>query len=618
MSRGAAGTAGASATSVRILMAPDGKKSRKLGAQYEELILESEKKADLVIEGLKKYYKEYIKPLEVVYRFDAWHSPPLSDCDMEFLLVTVIGNFSCGKTSFLEYILERSFGGRVGPEPTTDTFTAIMWGDREQKIPGNALAAMRDRPFTALQRFGMNFLNRFDGVLCPSPILRKLTFIDTPGVLAGEKQRVHRSYDFPQVIEWFAGRSDRILVFFDAHKLDISDELKSVIEALGGNEDKVRVILNKADAVSAQELMRVYGALMWSLARVFKFPEVVRVFVGSFWGQPYVRTDNEKLLMQEEAELLADLRSLPRNAAIRRVNEIVKRARQVRTHALILDHLTRQFSFFGKSKKQAKLLEKMQDEFLHVHKTQQIPVGDFPHLGRFCDVLKEFEIHRFPEIDKKLLSKLDWALDTGIPELMKMMPPEISQSEATAHFSATALAHEQPPSYTAGGAGAGSASAGDDGLVPAPSALGVLSGVPGGLGAAVFNPFDDDAELPVHWAISDYDRQRHMSSFFGLKLVSGKLSGANAKSLLMQSGLPNSDLKHLWGLCDIDKDGSLDVDEYVLVNYLIEQLRNNPDYKLPNELDVSLIPPSKRELWNQNQAGTSGGAPRPPARPARN
>ena len=292
--------------------------------------METEKKSNLVIEGLKKYYRDYIKPIEATYRFDAWHSPPLSDSDFEFILVTVLGNFSCGKTTFLEYILERGFGGRVGPEPTTDTFTAVMYGDREQRIPGNALAAMRDRPFNALQRFGMNFLNRFDGVMLPSPILRKLTFVDTPGVLAGEKQRVHRAYDFPQVIEWFANRSDRILVFFDAHKLDISDELKSTIEALGGNEEKVRVILNKADAVSAQELMRVYGALMWSLARVFKFPEVVRVYVGSFWGKPYARADNESLLMQEEAELLADLRSLPRNAAIRRVNEIVKRARQVR------------------------------------------------------------------------------------------------------------------------------------------------------------------------------------------------------------------------------------------------------------------------------------------------
>ena len=131
-----------------------------------------------------------------------------------------------------------------------------------------------------MEKFGVAFLNRLEGAVLPSPVLRNITLVDTPGVLSGEKQRVARGYNFCEVCAWFAMRADLILLLFDAHKLDISDEFRNVIESLKGNDDKIRCILNKADQVDRQRLLRVYGALMWSIGKVVKTPEVLRVYVG--------------------------------------------------------------------------------------------------------------------------------------------------------------------------------------------------------------------------------------------------------------------------------------------------------------------------------------------------
>lgn len=86
------------------------------------------------------------------------------------------------------------------------------------------------------------------------------------------------------------------MLLFDAHKLDISDEFRNAIESLRGHDDKIRCVLNKADQVDRQRLMRVYGALMWSLGKVIKSPEVLRVYLGSFWDQPLMYDDNGKHL----------------------------------------------------------------------------------------------------------------------------------------------------------------------------------------------------------------------------------------------------------------------------------------------------------------------------------
>lgn len=90
---------------------------------------------------------------------------------------------------------------------------------------------------------------------CTLKLLEHITFVDTPGVLSGEKQRTQRSYEFTGVTSWFAAKCDLILLLFDPHKLDISDEFKRVIGSLRGHDDKIRVVLNKADQIDTQQVV---------------------------------------------------------------------------------------------------------------------------------------------------------------------------------------------------------------------------------------------------------------------------------------------------------------------------------------------------------------------------
>lgn len=385
-----------------------------------------------VLDGLKKTYKRKLLPLEKTYMYGDFHSPHLNDGDFDAKpMVLLIGQYSTGKTTFIRYLLERDFPGiRIGPEPTTDRFMAIMHGPHDQVTPGNALAVDQTRQFRALQNYGNAFLSKLEASFLPSPVLESITLIDTPGILSGEKQRLHRGYDFEGVIAWFADRADMIILLFDAHKLDISDEFKRIIDLIKKNQDKIRIVLNKADMITTQQLMRVYGALMWSLGKVLATPEVTRVYIGSFWDKPLHFDENRSLFEAEQEDLFADLQSLTRTAAVRKVNDTIKRARLAKVHAYILSQLRSEMpSFFGKQSKKEELIRNLDKVFLAIHKSRQLPVGDFPSPRRMREQLEEYDFTRFPKFQQYLVDQVDDMLASDISRIMKMLPREEARAK---------------------------------------------------------------------------------------------------------------------------------------------------------------------------------------------
>ncbi|OZJ06827.1 hypothetical protein BZG36_00069 [Bifiguratus adelaidae] len=456
-----------------------------------------------IIRGLQDIYNKKIKPLEVAYNFEGFHSAPLTNQDIAAKpIVLLIGQYSTGKTTFIRYLLEEPYPGEhIGVEPTVSQ--------------------------------------------SPSPVLENMTIIDTPGILAGDKQRIERGYDFTAVTEWFAERADLVLLLFDSHKLDISNEFKMAIHGLRGKEEKVRCVLNKSDMVSPQELMRVYGAMMWSLGKVVQTPEVMRVYLGSFWIEKPVNSfdDQRALLEAEQRDLLRDMSDLPRNAAIRKINEIVKRARLAKVHALIIGHLKKEMpNMFGKKKKQANLLANLDKVFLKIQRINHLPPGDFPNAERFRQNLENYDIDKFKNLRPELLARVDEALSVDLPRLMSRFP-QGNRTLAQAERNPFAVQEEMQA----------------DGVVP-----------------------------QSYWDFQAIDKGALIPRFNALEPVQGKVPGAKIKPVLMESGLPNDVLAHVWRLSDWDNDGYMDSDEFAVAMHLTKIVQNGGT--LPETLPDSLRP----------------------------
>eukprot|EP00938_MAST-03A_sp_MAST-3A-sp1_P005548 g5548.t1 len=514
-----------------------------------------------ITKGMCKLYMEKIRPVEEYFLFNKFQAPLMSKSDFSAKpMVLLLGQYSVGKTTFIKYFLKRDFPGiRIGPEPTTDKFVVIMDGPDERLIPGNALAVQADKPFRPLAKFGNAFLNRFECAQVPCPLTKKITLVDSPGVLAGDKQRLNRGYNFTKVIEWFASKVDRILCLFDAHKLDVSDEFKQAILALRGHDEKIRVVLNKADRVSSQQLMRVYGAMMWSLGKVVNTPEVLRVYISSFWDKPYdsAGAKFKDLFDNEKSDLLADLRSIPRGATVRKLNELVKRARAVKVHAFIISEIKERVNvMWGVRSAMDKVLSDLPGVFMAVMKKHQLVKGDFPDWRHFKERLEAQDDWKknFHRIKPKMLEDMDTVLSRSLPLLMKQLPS----------MNTKAIGLNGPM---------------DDELRPAS------------------NPFTNHLEDTSSWIIDHAYKNKADAMFYSLPGAEaddgGRVSGQHCVSPLQAHAKGNDvDLHKIWELADGKNHGALNHEEFAVALYLIDMCLSGE--KLPEKLPENLLPPSYR------------------------
>jgi hypothetical protein len=302
--------------------------------------------------------------------------------------------------------------------------------------------------------------------------------------------------------------------------------------------------------------MRVYGALMWSLGKILYTPEVARVYIGSFWDQPLQNELNRRLFEDEEQDLYRDIQSLPRNSALRKLNDLIKRARLAKAHAYIISFLHDEMPMmFGKDAKKSDLILNLDDIYSKLVNKYQISPGDFPELRNMKKQLVAYDFTSFSSLKPKLLEAVDKMLANDIARLMTLIPQEATDTHVKGGAFEVMDSGRSPFDYKRG------------------------QGVDAGAG---------DLEWIVNKKRAEYD-----ATFKTLNPVDGKVMSTDVKAEMMKTQLPSSVLGKIYRLADVDQDGLLDADEFALMMHLISIKLDG--YDLPSSLPSHLIPPLKRE-----------------------
>jgi len=318
----------------------------------------------------------------------------------------------------------------IAAEMSTDNFVAVLRGNTEDFIPGSVLVNNTAHPFNSLKAaFGENFLQRFRGSFLSRPeeseedILDDVIIIDTPGTLDGSA--TDRNYNFPEAMAWFARRAALIVIFFDVNKMGVSMEMKAVLDNIQGNEEKIRIVFNKADTVDERDMAGSLAGLRHNLAKSMPTPEVPEVYVTSLDSlENSYNTENKAFVdwfSKDKDKLMEDIRRIRLNKYSRKLNIMDKRARVVRNHAYVMIQLrAEQRKCLSLCRRQLRpkdterLLSRIPELYRKVQQEQNRSSEEFVALKSLTEKLSHHDLNRLPNLKQSYVencySKMEKAL----------------------------------------------------------------------------------------------------------------------------------------------------------------------------------------------------------------
>jgi len=243
------------------------------------------------------------------------------------------------------------------------------------------------------------------------------------------------------------------------------------------------------------------------------------------------------------------LAQLPRGAAVRKLNDLIKRARLAKVHAFILEALhAKMHSFFYKEKEQKKLIANLTTVYTEIAREKDLYMGDFPDPRIMQRKLASHHFADFKKIDPRKMQDLEEMLHVDVPRLLALIPQEQAKVE--------------------------DATLTQIGVEASPFAVMKKDGA------------DENTVYQSGWLVPP-DPEEYRKEFEELDdRRAGKINGGQAKSVLVRSKLPSNVLHKIWSLADVDKDGCLNLYEFALAQHFIKMRLDGQD--LPSKLPAHM------------------------------
>eukprot|EP00095_Tigriopus_kingsejongensis_P011320 maker-scaffold1444_size41037-snap-gene-0.7 protein:Tk11320 transcript:maker-scaffold1444_size41037-snap-gene-0.7-mRNA-1 annotation:"sarcalumenin isoform x2" len=388
------------------------------------------------LKQLKKVYEHSIKPLETTFKYRELSNRHFGDPEIfNKPLVVLMGPWSGGKSTMINYLLGTEFtknAFKATAEPSKGFhFNIAMHGDREEELEGTELAA--EWAFSSLQKFGQEFLKKLKGKKMPNKLLESVTFAEIPGVLeTGSARKIDRRYPFNDACQWFIDHADLILLIYDYAKLDIGPETEALLDQLKGRESQVRIILNKADEITAEELLKIQSSLVWNVSPLMASLEPPIMYAGSFWSKTYKAGAPKRLLKAQENALLTDIREAIDQRVENRIATARRFAVRVRNHAKMVDcYLTTYYNQKGLFSDKSGVAQAIinHPEKYHIYEgistMTNISRYDLPDPQTYKVFFNLHSLYDFPSLQSTCtffrgcpINKLDTAIAYDLPELL--------------------------------------------------------------------------------------------------------------------------------------------------------------------------------------------------------